>query len=52
MERRAGKNPRVVRGQLRAEVEALLLVGRAGGELVADAEVAPPGPAPERHADL
>ncbi len=32
-------------GQLRAEVEPLLLIGLAGGELVADGEVAPPGPA-------
>ncbi len=51
MQRRAGQDPRVVRGQLGAEVQALLLVGLAGGQLVADAEVAPPGPAAQGHAD-
>src|SRR5262249_51046341 len=33
------------------EVQTLLLVGLAGGQLVADAEVAAPGPAPQGHAD-
>src|SRR4051812_21714833 len=41
VQRRTGPDPRVVRGQFGAEVEALLLVGPAGGQLVAEAEVAP-----------
>jgi hypothetical protein len=51
VKRRAGQDPRIVGGQLGAEVQALLLVGLAGGQLVADTEVAPPGPAPQGHAD-
>src|SRR5262252_1707485 len=51
MQRRAGQDPGVVGGQLDAEVQPLLLVGLAGGQLVADAEVAPPGPAPQGHAN-
>ena len=42
--RRAGLDQRVVRRQLRAEVQALLLIGFAGRELVTDAEVPPPRP--------
>src|SRR5262249_62246187 len=48
---RADQRERIARGQLGAEVEALLLVRLAGGQLIADAEVAPPGPAPQGHAD-
>jgi hypothetical protein len=51
VERRAGEDPRVVRRQLRPEIEALLLVRPAGRELVADAKITPPGPAAQGHAD-
>ena len=38
-------HPGVLGAQLGAEVQALLAVGHAGGELTAEREPAPPGPA-------
>ena len=52
VQREAGQHPRVVGGQLGAEVEAFLQVGLAGGELGADREETPPGPAAAGHGDL
>jgi hypothetical protein len=52
VQRQAGQHPRVVLGQLGAEVEPFLQVRPPGGELAADREIAPPGPAAPRHGDL
>ncbi len=38
--------------KLRAEIDALLHVGLAGGELAANGEVSAPRPSAARHADL
>ncbi len=47
-----GLHSRVVGGQLLAEVEALLLVGPAGGQLPAEGEPAPPCPPGAGHGQL
>ena len=49
MQRQTGCDPGVVGPELRAEVEALLAVGPAGGELGPDREPAAPGPAAPLH---
>ena len=45
VQRCAGLHPRIGRGELGAEVHALLAVGTTGGELALEGEPAPPGPA-------
>ena len=52
VQRCAGQHGRMVGGQLTAEVDAFFPVGPARGQFVADAKIAPPGPAPQGHADL
>ena len=52
VQRRTGQYSGVVRRQFRAEIDSLLLVGLAGREFVAYAEIAPPGSPSPSHPDL
>ena len=52
VQREPGQHPRIITGQLGAEVQALLQVRPPGGELGADREEPPPGPPAALHGDL
>jgi hypothetical protein len=52
VQRDPGQHPRIIVRQLGAEVQPLLQIRSAGGELGADREVAPPGPAAALHGNL